>query len=261
MFENAVTIDPSFALAYAACANACAMFYCNYSRDTIWVERARNASGKAVGLRWDLPEVQVSQAWVLYATDLHDEAVRMVQKAIERKRDCEGAYYLLCRALFSAGRYREVADAAEIALEASGEDYNVYVPILNALGALGKEEIRKNIQLRAVAAFENHLKQVPEDARARILVAGYYAELSRVEDAMRETTMAMTLRANEASILYNAACVFCLLKKKPEAIDALRKAFDAGFKDPNWARRDPDMALLHGDPDFERMYPPSETTK
>jgi len=260
MFENAVSIDPSFALAYAACANACAMFYCNYSRDPIWVERARDASGKAVALRWDLPEVQVSQAWVLYATDLHAEAVRMVQKAIERKRDCEGAYYLLCRALFSAGRYREVADAAELALEASGEDYNVYVPILNALGALGKQEIRNNIQLRAVAAFENHLKQVPEDARARILVAGYYAEVGRVEDAMRETTMAMTLRANEASILYNAACVFCLLKKKLEAIDALRKAFDAGFKDPNWARRDPDMALLIGDPEFERMYPASETT-
>ena len=260
MFENAVSIDPSFALAYAACANACAMFYCNYSRDPIWVERARDASGKALALRWDLPEVQVSQAWVLYATDLHAEAVRMVQKAIERKRDCEGAYYLLCRALFSAGRYREVADTAEVALEASGEDYNVYVPILNALGALGKHEIRNNIQLRAVAAFENHLKQVPEDARARILVAGYYAEVGRVEDAMRETTMAMTLRANEASILYNAACVFCLLKKKLEAIDALRKAFDAGFKDPNWARRDPDMALLLGDPEFERMYPASETT-
>jgi serine/threonine protein kinase/tetratricopeptide (TPR) repeat protein len=260
MFENAVQIDPSFALAYAACANACAMFYCNYSRDAVWVERARDASGKAVALRWDLPEVQVSQAWVLYATDLHSEAVRMVQKAIERKKDCEGAYYLLCRALFSAGRYRDVADVAEVALEASGEDYNVYVPILNALGALGKHEIRNNIQMRAVAAFENHLKQVPEDARARILVAGYYAEVGRVDDAIRETTMAMTLRANEASILYNAACVFCMLKRKPEALDALRKAYDAGFKDPNWARRDPDLAPLLGEPEFERLYPATETT-
>ena len=260
MFENAVQIDPSFALAYAACANACAMFYCNYSRDAVWVERARDASGKAVALRWDLPEVQVSQAWVLYATDLHSEAVRMVQKAIERKRDCEGAYYLLCRALFSAGRYREVADVAEVALEASGEDYNVYVPILNALGSLGKHEIRNNIQMRGVAAFENHLKQVPEDARARILVAGYYAEVGRVDDAIRETTMAMTLRANEASILYNAACVFCMLKRKSEALDALRKAYDAGFKDPNWARRDPDLAPLLGEPEFERLYPATETT-
>jgi serine/threonine protein kinase len=258
MFENAVAMDQSFALAYAACANACAMFYCNYSRDTIWVERARAASGKAVALRWDLPEVQVSQAWVLYATDLHDESVRMVQKAIERKRDCEGAYYLLCRALFSAGRYEEIINVMEVAVEASGEDYNVYVPIMNALGASGKQELRKNVMQRRMAALENHLKQVPEDARARVLLAGDYADLERVEDAMRETNLAITLRANEASILYNAACVYCQLNQKAQGLDALRKAWEAGFKDSTWARRDPDLVLLHGEPEFERLYPGSE---
>ena len=255
MFENAVAMDPSFALAYAACANACAMFFCNYSRDPVWVERARNASGKAVALRWDLPEVQVSQAWVLYATNLHDEAVRMVQKAIERKHDCEGAYYLLCRALFSAGRYQEVADIFEIALEASGEDYNVYVPIINALGALGKEDIRRNVLLRRVAALENHLKQVPEDARARILLAKNYAELGRVDDSLKELQLALTLRANEASILYNAACTYAMLRRKKEALDTLRSAWETGFKDSIWARRDPDLALLHDEPEFNRMYP------
>jgi len=236
------------------------MFYCNYSRDAIWVERARNASGRAVALRWDLPEVQVSQAWVLYATELHDEAVRMVQKAIERKKDCEGAYYLLCRALFSAGRYQEVGDLVETALEASGEDYNVYVPIMNSLGALGKDEIRKNVRSRRVAALENHLKQVPEDARARILLAADYAELERVEDSLKELNLAITLRANEASILYNAACTYALLKKKAEAVDTMKKAWEAGFKDAIWARRDPDLVSLHGDPEFDRMYPASEAS-
>jgi non-specific serine/threonine protein kinase len=255
MFENAVAIDPSFALAYAACANACAMFYCNYSRDAMWVERARNASGKAVALRWDLPEVMVSQAWVLYATELHDEAVRMVQKAIERKRDCEGAYYLLCRALFSAGRYQEIVDLMETALEVSGEDYNVYVPIANALGALGKKDAHRNLLVRRIAALENHLKQVPEDARARVLMATDYADLGRVDDALRELKMAITLRANEASILYNAACTYSLLNRKREALDTIRKAWEAGFKDSVWARRDPDLTLLHDDPEFQRLYP------
>jgi non-specific serine/threonine protein kinase len=255
MFENAVAMDVSFALAYAACANACAMFYCNYSRDPVWVERAREASGKALALRWDLPEVQVSQAWVLYAAELHDEAVRMVKKAIERKRDCEGAYYLLCRALFAAGRYQEVLDVAEVAIEASGEDYNVYVPVLNSLGAIGKSEAKLNMTQRRMAALENHLKQVPEDARARILVAGDYADLARSDDAMRELNMALALRANEASILYNAACVYCGLKRKAEAMDALRKAWEAGFRDAVWTRRDPDLALLHGEPEFDRLYP------
>jgi serine/threonine protein kinase len=260
MFENAVAMDPSFALAYAACANACAMFYCNYSRDQLWVERAREASGKAVALRWDLPEVQVSQAWVLYAAELHNEAVRMVKKAIERKRDCEGAYYMLCRALFAAGRYQEVVDVAESAIEASGEDYNVYVPILNSLGSMGKEEARRNMSQRFVAALEDHLKHVPEDARARVLLSNYYAEWGQVDDALRELNLATTLRANEASILYNAACVYCSLKRKPEALSALRKAWEAGFQDSVWARRDPDIALLHGDPEFDRLYPDKPAT-
>jgi serine/threonine protein kinase/tetratricopeptide (TPR) repeat protein len=255
MFENAVTMDSSFALAYAACANACAMFYCNFSRDPVWVERARAASGKAVALRWDLPEVQVSQAWVLYATELHDEAVRMVRKAIERRRDCEGAYYLLCRALCAAGRYQEVVDVMDVALEASGEDYNAYVPIMNALNALGKHEVNKNILQRCSAALENHLAQVPEDARARILLGSNYAELGRIDDAMRETNLAITLRPDEASILYNAACMYCFLKKKPEALSMLKKAWEAGFKDAGWARKDPDLVLLVGEPEFERMYP------
>jgi serine/threonine protein kinase/Flp pilus assembly protein TadD len=255
MFENAVTMDPSFALAYAACANACAMFYCNFSRDLTWVERAREASGKAVALRWDLPEVQVSQAWVLYASGLHDEAVRMVKKAIERKRDCEGAHYLLCRSLFAAGRYEEIVQAAETAIEASGEDYNPFVPILNALGAVGDEEGRLKLTRRALDVLTNHLKQVPEDARARVLLGAYCAELGREDDALRELNLAITLRANEASILYNAACAYCRLKRKAEALDSLRKSWEAGFHDAAWARRDTSLALLHGDPEFERMYP------
>ena len=255
MFENAVSMDSSFALAYAACANACAMFYCNFSRDQVWVERAREASGKAVALRWDLPEVQVSQAWVLYAAELHDEAVRMVRKAIERRRDCEGAYYLLCRSLFAAGRHQEVLDVAESAIEASGEDYNVYVPILNSLAVLGKHDALRDMTQRSTAVLENHLKQVPEDPRARVLLGAFFAELGREEDALRELNLALTLRANEASILYNAACAYCILKRKPEALDALRKAWEAGFHDATWARRDQGLAILHGDPEFERLYP------
>ncbi len=260
MFENAVTLDPSFALAYAACANACAMYYSFFSRDQVWVERAREASGRAVALRWDLPETHISQAWVLYAAGLYDEAVRMVKKAIERKRDCDGAYYLLCRALFAAGRYQEVLDVAEAAIESSGEDYNVYVPIRNCFGALGKEQAKLKMNERFCGALEQHMKHVPEDARARILLGGNYAELGREEDALRELNLAVTLRANEASILYNAACVYCLLNKKAEALDALRKAWEAGSKDAVWTRRDPDLVMLHGDPEFERLYPENAAT-
>jgi non-specific serine/threonine protein kinase len=67
----------------------------------------------------------------------------------------------------------------------------------------------------------------------------------------------MTLRPKEANVLYNAACTFCLLKNKSQALEALRKAWEAGWTDPNWVRNDPDLAILHDDPEFERLYPAS----
>jgi len=255
MLQNAVAIDPKFALAYAAIANVCAQHHYNYGRDPIWMERAVTASEQAAALHPDLPEALVAQAWVLYAGGKHDESIRSVRQAIDRKRDCEGAYYLLGRALFAAGRYQEVAAITDAAIESSGEDLNVYVPITNALEALGKDELLKNVWQRRIAALEEHLKQVPEDARSRIHLAIGYGKHNRIEDAVRETNLAILLRPNEATVLYNAACAFCIIKRKPEALDAIRKAWDAGFKDPNWARRDPDLALLHDDPEFERLYP------
>jgi non-specific serine/threonine protein kinase len=113
----------------------------------------------------------------------------------------------------------------------------------------------RNVRHRMIQALETHLRQVPEDARARTLLAIGYAEENRPDDAVREVGLAMDLRPNEAGILYNAACTFCFLNRKAEAMDALSKAWRAGFKDADWTRRDPDLAPLHGDPEFERLYP------
>jgi non-specific serine/threonine protein kinase len=255
MFENAVALDPDFALAHAAIANVCAQTHYNYGRDPVWLERAKAASRRAAALRPELPEPLVAQAWILYADGQYDEAARCTRQAIERKSDCEGAYYLLGRALFASGRYEEVANVADAAMKAGGQDYNVYIPIENALGALGRDEALRNVRERMDLALENHLKSVPEDARARVLLAADYAETGRQEDAIREVKLAITLRPNEATVLYNAACVFCGLKDKGEALDSLRKAWNAGFRDSVWARRDPDLAILHADPEFERLFP------
>jgi non-specific serine/threonine protein kinase len=255
MFENAVSEDPKFALAWAALANVCSLYFVNFERELSWMERATAAAQRASGLQPELPEVQVSEAWMFYAEKKFEEAIQRVRRAIALKSDCEGAYYLLGRALFAAGRYQDVADIAEAAVAASGEDYNVYVPILNALGALGKEDMRRNFRQRRIQVLEQQLKKVPEDVRARVLVASDYAKSGHTADALREANLAIALLPNEATILYNVACVFCQLGQKPDAMAALRKAWEAGWKDVEWTRRDPDLSILHGEAEFERLYP------
>ena len=257
MYENAVTQDSNFALAFAAIANVCAYYHAHYAREDVWIHRARAAAERAMELQPDVPEVMVAQAWILYAKGQYDEMIAIVRNVIAHKRDCEGAYYLLLRGLYASGKYQEVANVADEAIESSGTDYNVYVPIMNSLGALAKDEALRNIRHRAIQAMEGHLRQVPEDARARVLLASYYAVEGRQEDAVREANLAMLLRPNEAMVHYNVACTFCSMNKKSEALDALGKAWRNGFKDSNWARRDPDLTILRGDPEFEKLYPES----
>jgi len=255
MYNDAVTQDPEFALAHAAIANVCAYYFCNYDREATWIDRARAASEKAMAIRPDLPEVMVAQGWILYSREEYLDAARIVRSVIARKRDCEGAFYLLLRCLFASGQHLEVASLAEEAIEASGTDYNVYVPILNSLGALAKKEARSNVLLRAIQAHEAHLREVPEDARSRSLLAALYVEIGRLEDSKRESTMAMTLRPNDPVILYNAACTFCLMSQKGDALDALAKAWRSGYRDIDWVRGDPDLLSLHEEPEFEKLYP------
>jgi len=255
MFENAVALDPNFAVAWAAIANGCAHVQYWSAAGGTYMERAHSASLRAVALAPELPEVLVSQGWILYAGNRFEDAVRLTRAAIARKRDAEGAYYLLMRTLFASGKLEEVAALAEEAIAATGTDYNVYIPIMNALGALGREDAKASVRTRNIRALENHLREVPEDARARILLGGMYAQEHRTDDSIRETNLAMTLRPNEATVLYNAACTFANLDRRAEALDALRKAWDAGYQDADWTRRDPDLAPLHGEPEFEKLYP------
>ena len=67
---------------------------------------------------------------------------------------------------------------------------------------------------------------------------------------MREIRRALELRPDDTNILYNAACVYGVLEEKPEALALLRRLKDAGILNVDWARRDPDLACLHQDPDF-----------
>lgn len=100
------------------------------------------------------------------------------------------------------------------------------------------------------------MKNVPEDARVRILLAADYASQGRFEEAKREADLAMILRPDDSMILYNTACVFCTMNNVGDAMIAIKKAWEAGFVDPTGTRQDPDLQLLHGDPEFERLYPP-----
>jgi tetratricopeptide (TPR) repeat protein len=199
-----------------------------------------------------------ARAWILSGQKQYDDAIQFAQRAIECKSDCEGAYTVLARTYFSSGRFQEVADIVDRALQASGDDYNVYIPITNALKSLGKEEQARMLLDRGILALEKQLDSVPEDVRARMLLAGYYAATGRSEESVRQLQTAVALRPRDSNVLYNAACTYALLKGPEEALEMLKAAKDAGWANLDWAKRDPDLISLRDHPEFQKLTSASE---
>ncbi|HVF47176.1 MAG TPA: protein kinase [Pyrinomonadaceae bacterium] len=255
MYENAVSLDAGFALAHAGIANVCAQYFTHYEKQDVWLERAKAAAESASARGGGEPEILLAQAWIDLAEGRNESAIEKSRAAIERDPDVDGGYYLLGRALFVSGRFKEIVDMMEDALAHSGENYNTCVIINNALGALGKKDALANFLHRQIAVFENHIRKVPEDARARVLLAACFAQLGRFEEAKREADLAIALRPDDTMVLYNVACALCLANKPEDALVALRKSKETGNRSAAWVRNDPDLAILRGHPEFEELYP------
>ena len=255
MFEQAIKLDPSFASAHAGVANVCGMYYELHGREAKWIERGDTACKRALELDPLLAEGLVARARICYAQDQYEDAIRFAEQAITRKPDCEGAYNVLGRAFFASGRFQEAVDLLDRAVEANGDDYNVYVPYTNCLDRLGKNALARRFREMEMLVLERQLEMVPEDVRARGLLAADYANVGRTDDAIRQAEMAVALRPNDSSVLYNAACTYGVLEKKKEALELLRRAKAAGYSNENWIHEDPDLKCLHGDPEFTALFP------
>ncbi len=253
MYEQAISLDSRFALAHAGLGLVCALFYEWHEKQDRWVEKGLAACERALALQPQLPSALSARARIAMSQGKYDEAIQYALQAIELKPDCESVFWTLGGAYFASDRFAEAAALADRALEFSGDDYNIYVPIMLAFDRLGQRERLEAWRVRYLKALQMQLELVPEDVRARVLLAVQFAQLKREDDASRELQIATALRPKDANILYNAACVYGVMQRKAESLAMLKKARDVGFSMFDWAARDPDLECLRDDPEFKSM--------
>src|SRR5277367_1423320 len=254
MFEQAIKIDPNFALAHGGIAHMCGLIFELRDQSAKWIERGLAACDRATALAPDLPEILVARSRMCYAQKKYEEAALLAWRAIERKPDCDGSWNILGRAYFASGRFAEAADLAERALEASGDDYNTYIPYHQAYERLGRKKDAEAVRLRMCKVLRQQLELVPEDVRARILLASNLANSKQDSDeSIRQLQTAVALRPGDPNILYNAACTYGILGRKTESLESLKKAVAAGYGSLNWAAKDSDLACLHDVQEFRKL--------
>jgi serine/threonine protein kinase/Tfp pilus assembly protein PilF len=253
MFENAIRLDPGFALAHVGIAHVCGRIFELHERKQRWLDRGWTACERALLLDPNLPDGLAARARLYYAQGKYEDAVLYARKALEQKHNCEDAYNILGRSLLNSDRLDEAAAIAERALEVSGDDYNVYIPYRIVYERLGRKNSAAALRMKLARTLERQIEIVPEDARARILLATTYVEDGRLAEATDQLRRATELRPGDANIHYNAACTYGLMNEKDHAFASLRKATELGYSNWDWIARDTDLACLHEDPDFDRL--------
>jgi tetratricopeptide (TPR) repeat protein len=115
-FQNAIALDPKFALAYVGLADTLQMqtTYGGAPRNAnATLTRAENAASTALNLDPNLAEGWTSSAGVAWSRKQYDRAERMFLKAIQLNPNYATAYQWLSGTLRDLGRMDEALDFAE----------------------------------------------------------------------------------------------------------------------------------------------------
>jgi adenylate cyclase len=96
----------------------------------------------------------------------------------------------------------------------------------------------------------NYLLQNPDDSRARMIYAIELAQIDKKDDALRESSKALEISADDPMMLYNCACLYSRLGELQRAMEVLREAVAKGQLNFGWMKHDPDLIALRDNADF-----------
>lgn len=101
--------------------------------------------------------------------------------------------------------------------------------------------------------FENLLKKDSKNPETLELLGGLYSKHEMVNQALRIDRRLARISPQNPRVQYNLACTLCLLGRKREALESLRKAIELGYDDRNWLIQDSDFNSLKNHPEFQSL--------
>jgi serine/threonine protein kinase/Flp pilus assembly protein TadD len=255
MFEQAIAIDPKYALAHTGAADASSWLVMWSGGGRSDLEQAERASQRALELAPDLAESSISRGLVLMLGRRYDEAEKHFRRAIALNPRSFDAHYFFGRSLFASNRMQESEEMLRRAAELRPEDFQalgIVAMILRNAGQL--DEVRK-VSVETMNRIDRWLDINPRDPRALYLGALRLRELGRDEEGRGWIERALAIAPDDPFTLYNSACFYSLLGERDRALDLLEKMTqtDQASTSRDWMLHDPDLDALRSLPRFKAV--------
>jgi adenylate cyclase len=248
MFEKAIELDESYALAWAGAAD-CHSWRCQ------WYESAGNSlelsdecSRKALELAPGLAEAHASRLHSAVANSNYAEAEAAFKAAVELDPQLYEAYYYVGRAYFAQGKFREAADAFRQAGVIRPDDLTAATLRATALKALGQSDEWREARKQSIEIAERYLALNPDDALAWSRVAHDLINDGQVEKGLEWAERAYSI--NPSVCRYNVACAYMVAGNKDRSLDLLEEHARARAVNVDWLLSDSDWEAARDDPRF-----------
>ena len=255
LFEQAVKIDPRFALAYAGLADSDRRMG-EQTKDGAWTQKALGAAQQAQALNDNLSEVHFTLGSIYTATGKNAEAIAELQRALQLAPNSDEALRRLGTAYMKSGRQQEAIGTYLKATEVNPYLWTNFNQLGNAYYQLGQNE-------KALDAFR-HVSEldpdrpegwanqgtvyyqmgkwsesVPKFEKAIALQprATYYSNLGtmyfylgRYDDASKNFDKAVSLAPNDASFRANLADAYRWSGQTAKAVTTYDEAISLAYK-------------------------------
>ncbi|MBV9147388.1 MAG: protein kinase, partial [Acidobacteria bacterium] len=221
-FEQAVKADPSFALAYAALAEASMVEY-RKTFDNAASLRAVNAAERAQQLNPDLPEVHLTLATVYSSTGKINEAAAELKQALTLAPNSDDAYRQLCKIYLRQNRPADAYDAAKKAIELNPYLWLNYYQAYTAYFGTGK-------YTEAEANAKKVVELDPSNSVGPEALGNIYLQEGKYDQAIPQYQHSLQLKP-APSAYSNLGTAFFYLNKYDDAANSYLEAVKLNPRD------------------------------
>jgi len=253
MFNQAISIDAKYALAYAGIADAYSHMYRYADASQENAEKAMQASEKAVALDPDSAEARASRGLAMFISEKYAEAEQEFTAAIELNPNLFESYYYFGLASTSQGKFERAAEMYLKASKVSPTDYQPVVFLGQAYASLGRKHDMMKARLSSIELIDRHLRMNPHDTRALCMAANQLCNVGELEKGKEMAEQALAREENEPLVLYNIACFFAMSGDIDRSLALLERAVESGWGDRAWLETDSDLDSLREDPRFKAL--------
>jgi non-specific serine/threonine protein kinase len=254
MFEHALTLDPNFALAYAALAEACANMYLWYDGDPQWLGKTIEMNQKALRVQPDLQEAQFGIAMVYLYQKRFAEAKKTLERIIQKMPDSYDAVRWMGIISDIIGNYDAAVEYYQQAAKIKPYSEEPWMHLDMTFRRMGNEEASNEAAKKIIEIGARKYAVNPDDVLTLSRMAIPYARFGDREKALAAIQRVLEIAPEDGLALYNCACTYTGLSQRNEALTILRRSLEIGGNVVReWVKTDPYFDSLRGETDFETL--------